>query len=300
MRDALPFLHRATRVTVVEACGPGEKSALDRLDDVGRYLMNHRIKAGPKVTLEQKGSGAEQLLRIAREERADLLITGAYGHSRLGEWIFGGMTRERSRPVRFAASCLTDFSTSMSAGGGHANAGSIDLQRRQATRTFALRSRDAGQNRLPRLVWTSGLIEFANSLPGTIPDVGRQLAAANSARTCSGFDSDRTQQKGRQMPAVVGIGGLGRRLGRAAWPHVVQTGNSRRNAIASGDVPRPCRPATARSPCSPLFRCWSFREPPLRRSPCRWSTVADRRCRTHRPPTVQARRPASPPIQECL
>jgi nucleotide-binding universal stress UspA family protein len=95
VRDALPFLHQATRVTVVEACGPGEeKSALDRLDDVGRYLMNHRIKAGPKVMLEQKGSGAEQLLRIAREERADLLITGAYGHSRLGEWIFGGMTRE--------------------------------------------------------------------------------------------------------------------------------------------------------------------------------------------------------------
>ena len=63
VRDALPFLHRATRVTVVEACGPGEeKSALDRLDDVGRYLMNHRIKAGPKVMLEQKGSGAEQLL----------------------------------------------------------------------------------------------------------------------------------------------------------------------------------------------------------------------------------------------
>jgi nucleotide-binding universal stress UspA family protein len=34
------------------------------------------------------------LIRIAQEERADLLVTGAYGHSRLGEWIFGGMTRE--------------------------------------------------------------------------------------------------------------------------------------------------------------------------------------------------------------
>jgi nucleotide-binding universal stress UspA family protein len=44
--------------------------------------------------LEQKGSGAQQLIRIAHEERADLLGTGAYGHSRLGEWIFGGMTRE--------------------------------------------------------------------------------------------------------------------------------------------------------------------------------------------------------------
>ena len=93
--DALPFLQEATRVTIVEACGPGEeKTALGRLDDVARYLSYHRIKGGPKVMLEQKGSGAQQLIRIAQEERADLLVTGAYGHSRLGEWMFGGMTRE--------------------------------------------------------------------------------------------------------------------------------------------------------------------------------------------------------------
>jgi nucleotide-binding universal stress UspA family protein len=93
--DALPFLQRATRVTIVEACGPGEeKTALGRLDDVTRYLSRHRIQGGPKVMLEQKGSGSQQLIRVAQEERADLLVTGAYGHSRLGEWIFGGMTRE--------------------------------------------------------------------------------------------------------------------------------------------------------------------------------------------------------------
>jgi hypothetical protein len=47
--DALPFLQRATRVTIVEACGPGEeKTALGRLDDVARYLSCHRIKGGPR------------------------------------------------------------------------------------------------------------------------------------------------------------------------------------------------------------------------------------------------------------
>jgi nucleotide-binding universal stress UspA family protein len=95
VRDALPFLQQATRVTIVEGCGPGdEKTALGRLDDLAHYLAHHHIKGGPKVMLEQKGSGAAQLIRIAQEERADLLVTGAYGHSRLGEWIFGGMTRE--------------------------------------------------------------------------------------------------------------------------------------------------------------------------------------------------------------
>lgn len=95
VQDSLPFLQGATRVTIVEACGADEeKSALGHLDDVARYLTRHRINGGPRVMLEQKGSGAAQLMRIAQEERADLLVTGAYGHSRLGEWVFGGMTRD--------------------------------------------------------------------------------------------------------------------------------------------------------------------------------------------------------------
>jgi len=95
VRDALPLLQRATRVTLVEACPLGEdQTALARLDDVARYLSYHRVDTGSRVMLEQRGSGAEQLIRIAQEDGADLLVTGAYGHSRLGEWMFGGMTWE--------------------------------------------------------------------------------------------------------------------------------------------------------------------------------------------------------------
>jgi nucleotide-binding universal stress UspA family protein len=95
VRDALPILQQAARVTIVEACAPDEdKTALGHLADVANYLAEHRVKSGSRVMLEQEGSGAAQLIRIAQEERADLLITGAYGHSRLGEWMFGGMTRE--------------------------------------------------------------------------------------------------------------------------------------------------------------------------------------------------------------
>jgi nucleotide-binding universal stress UspA family protein len=95
VRDALPLLQRATRVTIVEACRPDEeKGSLARLDDVVRYLTRHQIASGAKVILAQKGSGADQLIDVAEAERADLLVTGAYGHSRLGEWIFGGMTRD--------------------------------------------------------------------------------------------------------------------------------------------------------------------------------------------------------------
>ena len=95
VRDAIPLLQQASQVIIVEACGPGEQgAALARLEDIADYLTQHRIKAGSKVLLEQKGSGAEELLRVAEEEDADLLVTGGYGHSRLGELIFGGMTRE--------------------------------------------------------------------------------------------------------------------------------------------------------------------------------------------------------------
>jgi len=34
------------------------------------------------------------LLRLVEEQSADLLVSGAYGHTRLGEWIFGGVTQD--------------------------------------------------------------------------------------------------------------------------------------------------------------------------------------------------------------
>ena len=95
VRDALPFFREATRVTIVEICAPGEEGAAqEHMDEVVRYLNRHRIIGGPRVILHRDRSGAALLIRLAQENGADLLVTGAYGHSRLGEWIFGGVTRE--------------------------------------------------------------------------------------------------------------------------------------------------------------------------------------------------------------
>jgi nucleotide-binding universal stress UspA family protein len=95
VQDALPFLHEARRVTVIELC---EKSEMDtsrqHVEDVVRYLAHHRIKAELRVEMQADGSGADQIIGFAEDEDADLLVTGAYGHSRLNEWIFGGMTRD--------------------------------------------------------------------------------------------------------------------------------------------------------------------------------------------------------------
>lgn len=93
--DALPFLHEAKRVTVIEICESDQKEAARRgVDDVVQYLARHRIKAEGRVETQLLGSAADQIIRFAEDEEADLLVTGAYGHSRLNEWIFGGMTHD--------------------------------------------------------------------------------------------------------------------------------------------------------------------------------------------------------------
>jgi nucleotide-binding universal stress UspA family protein len=95
VQDALPFLHEADSVAIVEIYESDEADAAqNHIDDVAHYLGRHKIKAGPKIALRHKESDAAQLIRVAQDAGADLLVTGAYGQSRLGEWIFGGMTRE--------------------------------------------------------------------------------------------------------------------------------------------------------------------------------------------------------------
>ena len=95
VQDALPFLHEAKRVTVVEICENDQKEAARHgVDDVVLYLARHRITAEGRVETQLLGSGADQIIGFAEDEGADLLVTGAYGHSRLNEWIFGGMTRD--------------------------------------------------------------------------------------------------------------------------------------------------------------------------------------------------------------
>jgi nucleotide-binding universal stress UspA family protein len=95
LHDAIPFLHDATRVTIVEICAFGEEGAAqERVDDVARYLNRHHIIGSPRLIPHGDGSDAALLSRLAQDDGADLLVTGAYGRTRLGEWIFGGVTRE--------------------------------------------------------------------------------------------------------------------------------------------------------------------------------------------------------------
>jgi nucleotide-binding universal stress UspA family protein len=93
--DALPFLVRASEVTIVEVCERKDfQQAFSEVEELGRYLSKHRVKSCyERVVWSDKPVG-QKLLAVARQSQADLIVTGAYGHTRLGEWMFGGVTRD--------------------------------------------------------------------------------------------------------------------------------------------------------------------------------------------------------------
>jgi nucleotide-binding universal stress UspA family protein len=95
VRDALPFLQQAKEVLLVEIGEDDSRSqAKKNLADVAAYLVRHQVVVAAEVWRRPRGLVAAELLHVVQEEKADLIVAGGYGHSRLGEWIFGGVTRE--------------------------------------------------------------------------------------------------------------------------------------------------------------------------------------------------------------
>jgi len=94
LTDALPFFHRAERVVVAAVCTKTDaQNVRIAVADVAEALTRRGIHAEAKV-VEHAHPDGFQILREASLEGADLIVCGAYGHSRLGEWVFGGVTRD--------------------------------------------------------------------------------------------------------------------------------------------------------------------------------------------------------------
>jgi nucleotide-binding universal stress UspA family protein len=91
VRDALPFLARAEMVSVLAV---GADPADNGAQDICGYLAQHGIAARAVL---RPGSGeyvVDEITELVRHQGADLVVAGAYGHSRLREWIFGGVTQD--------------------------------------------------------------------------------------------------------------------------------------------------------------------------------------------------------------
>ncbi|MEE7501940.1 universal stress protein [Methylobacterium mesophilicum] len=89
--DAMPLLRRAETVEVLRVT---EEEDVSEIEDVARYLALHDVRAAPRRIAPSGWTVAEELRRAAVEADADLIVTGAYGYSRVREWFFGGVTRD--------------------------------------------------------------------------------------------------------------------------------------------------------------------------------------------------------------
>jgi nucleotide-binding universal stress UspA family protein len=101
--DALPFLSGADTVVVLEVCGKDDAEDAElRTASVAAGLKRHDVHAQARVIVAPPERVAGKLDKTAEAIGADLIVAGGYGHSRLGEWVFGGVTRDLLRdPHRF-------------------------------------------------------------------------------------------------------------------------------------------------------------------------------------------------------
>ena len=88
---ALPLLTTAKSVSIITV-SEASKSNAD-LKALARYLSWHGIDAATKMVDPGDQDVGETIMATAAAEKADLVVMGAYSHSRLREFVFGGVTR---------------------------------------------------------------------------------------------------------------------------------------------------------------------------------------------------------------
>jgi nucleotide-binding universal stress UspA family protein len=95
VNDALPILIAAESVLVL-AVNPADSANPQGEEpgaDIALHLARHGVKAKVEHVTAPATPDADVLLNKASELAADLIVVGAYGHSRLREMVLGGVTR---------------------------------------------------------------------------------------------------------------------------------------------------------------------------------------------------------------
>src|SRR5690242_20762465 len=93
LHDALPFLQLADEVSIAVAKTPATEDADAPIADVANYLERHDVRVTEHIATVADENEEDVLLDLARQYRINLIVAGAYGRTRLSEWIFGGVTR---------------------------------------------------------------------------------------------------------------------------------------------------------------------------------------------------------------
>ena len=93
INDAMPLLAKAGRVEVVIVANePGKQDEIEGAD-IGKHLARHGLKVEVKRITAGKIDIGAALLSHAADNATDFFVMGGYGHSRLRQFILGGVTR---------------------------------------------------------------------------------------------------------------------------------------------------------------------------------------------------------------
>jgi nucleotide-binding universal stress UspA family protein len=92
VNDALPFLQAALSVEIASVEGEKDLPDTVRGAEIAPHLARHGVKVTVNVLETSDGDAAEALRRHAIYSQADLLVAGAFVHSRLHQAVLGGVT----------------------------------------------------------------------------------------------------------------------------------------------------------------------------------------------------------------
>jgi nucleotide-binding universal stress UspA family protein len=92
LNDAMPFLKRARAIEVVIVAEQGKSDEMPGAD-IAQHLARHQLPVEVKQIVAPQAKPADAILSRAADSGADFLVMGGFGHSRLREFVLGGVTR---------------------------------------------------------------------------------------------------------------------------------------------------------------------------------------------------------------
>jgi nucleotide-binding universal stress UspA family protein len=91
--DSIPFLTRAKAVEIVVVTGERDKSGEITGANMSRHLARHGVTVEIKRVAADNVDVQSAILAHVADSGADFMVMGGFGHSRLREFILGGVTR---------------------------------------------------------------------------------------------------------------------------------------------------------------------------------------------------------------
>lgn len=98
LRDAMPLLAKADALTTI-TLNASEVPAEASPEQLAKHMARNGLPVRTIFLEADRGEVQSSILSVAADESLDLLVMGGYGHSRMQETVFGGVTQEMFRSM---------------------------------------------------------------------------------------------------------------------------------------------------------------------------------------------------------